>query len=132
MRIDESSEKPIFLQIAEGIEDAILSGAFPEEEQIPSITEFSLAYTINPATALKGINILAEGGILCKKRGVGMFVAEGAAEVLRVRRRSDFYQKYVQSLVAEAKRLHLAEGEVKQMVGQGFAAGTPQGQEGEV
>ena len=132
MRIDESSEKPIFLQIAEGIEDAVLSGAFPEEEQIPSITEFSLTCTINPATALKGINILAEGGILYKKRGVGMFVAEGAAEVLRARRRRDFYQKYVQSMVAEAKRLRLTEGEVKQMVAQGFAAGTPQGREDEV
>ena len=56
MKIDMNSEKPIFIQIAEGVEDGILTGMFPEEEQIPSITEFSVNYKINPATALKGIN----------------------------------------------------------------------------
>ncbi|HEX3039688.1 MAG TPA: GntR family transcriptional regulator, partial [Caproiciproducens sp.] len=44
-------EKSIYLQIAEKIEDAILSGAFREEEQIPSTTEFSVNMKINPATA---------------------------------------------------------------------------------
>ena len=52
MELDFNSEKPIFQQIAEGLEDSILSGAFPEESQIPSITEFSVLYKINPATAL--------------------------------------------------------------------------------
>ena len=52
---DES--RPIFLQLAEMLEDGIISGAFPEEGQIPSITEYSAALKINPATALKGINL---------------------------------------------------------------------------
>ena len=65
MELDFNSEKPIFQQIAEGLEDSILSGAFPEESQIPSITEFSVLYKINPATALKGINLLVgrRGGL---------------------------------------------------------------------
>ena len=58
MKINPDQEKPIFIQIAEGIEDGILTGAFPEGSQIPSITEFSVNYKINPATALKGINLL--------------------------------------------------------------------------
>ena len=70
MELDFNSEKPIFQQIAEGLEDGILSGAFPEEGQIPSITEFSVLYKINPATALKGINLLVEEGVVYKKRGV--------------------------------------------------------------
>ena len=78
MQINFDSDKPIFIQIAEGIEDAILTGAFEEESQIPSITEFSVTYKINPATALKGINILVDSGIIYKKRGVGMFVEKGA------------------------------------------------------
>ena len=77
MQINFDSDKPIFIQIAEGIEDAILTGAFEEESQIPSITEFSVTYKINPATALKGINILVDSGIIYKKRGVGMFVEKG-------------------------------------------------------
>ena len=80
MNINFDSEKPIFLQIADLISDAILSGAFDEESQIPSITEFSVNYKINPATALKGINILVDSGIVYKKRGLGMLVATGAVE----------------------------------------------------
>ena len=53
-RIDFDSETPIYIQIAEEMEDAILSGAFPEESQVPSTTEISATYRINPATVLKG------------------------------------------------------------------------------
>ena len=51
MELDFTGEKPIFQQIAEWLEDGILSGAFPEESQVPSITEFSVQYKINPAAA---------------------------------------------------------------------------------
>lgn len=61
-----------------------------EEEQIPSTTEISVSYKVNPATALKGINLLVEKGVIYKKRGLGMFVAEGAVEKLRQERQSDF------------------------------------------
>ena len=83
MLIRPDSEKPIFLQISQGLEDAILAGVYPEESQIPSITEFATTYKINPATALKGINLLVDAGIVYKKRGLGMFVAPGAVEKLR-------------------------------------------------
>ena len=103
MFIEFSDEKPIFIQIAEWIEDAILAGRYEEEQQIPSITEFSVACKINPATALKGINLLVDDGILYKKRGLGMFVANGAHEKLRTKRKELFYENYVISLVKEAK-----------------------------
>ena len=67
MQVDFETEKPIFVQIADGIEDAIVTGAFPEESRIPSITDFSVRYKINPATALKGISILVENGTIYKK-----------------------------------------------------------------
>lgn len=120
MQIDFDSNKPIFVQIAEGIEDAIISGAFAEESQVPSITDFSVIYKINPATALKGINILVEEGILYKKRGVGMFVKEGAARQLRLKRKELFYDNYILNLVAEAKRLQLSEEDIKNMIERGF------------
>ena len=82
-----TEDRPIFQQIAEQLEEAILSGAYPEESQVPSITEYSVQYRINPATALKGINLLVDAGLLYKKRGVGMFVASGAREKLRQSRR---------------------------------------------
>lgn len=83
-------DRPIFLQIAEMLEDAILTGAFPEGEQVPSTTEISVRYQINPATALKGVNQLVEAGILHKRRGVGMFVSTGAIQQLRKSAGSNF------------------------------------------
>ena len=113
--------RPIFLQLAEMLEEGIISGAYPEEGQIPSITEYSAALKINPATALKGINLLVDAGLVYKKRGVGMFVAQGAAQRLREKRKQGFYQHYVTGLVAEAKRLHIGKTELLGLVEQGFA-----------
>ena len=120
MKLDFESSKPIFLQIAEGIEDAILSGAFPEGQQIPSITELSASYKINPATALKGINLLVDENIVYKKRGLGMFVTEGAAEKLRQKRKESFYENFIKAMVEEAKRLEISREELKAMMERGF------------
>lgn len=115
-KIDFSGEKPIFLQIAEGLEDAVLSGALQEGEQLPSITELSVQYTINPATALKGINLLVDQGVAYKKRGVGMFVSEGARAILQKKRQGEFSARFVAALVAEAKRLGVARQALLDMV----------------
>ena len=120
MHIKFEDDRPIFIQIAEGIEDSILSGAFPEESQIPSITEFSVNYKINPATALKGINLLVDQEIVYKKRGVGLFVAEGAVRKLRQKRKDTFYQDYIEAMIAEARRLELSAAEIKEMIEKGF------------
>ena len=108
-------EKPIFLQLAEQLEDGILSGAYPEGSQVPSITEYAATYKINPATALKGINQLVNAGLLYKKRGIGMFVAEGAQENLR-KQRSD----YVEKMVREAKGLGLTLAQLTDLIRRGF------------
>ena len=120
MELDLTAEKPIFQQIAEWLEDGILSGAFPEEGQIPSITEFSVLYKINPATALKGVNLLVDEGVVYKKRGLGMFVTKGAVETLRAKRKEGFYNHYVASMVQEAKRLGIGLEELTQLVRRGF------------
>lgn len=120
MKLDLGQEKPIFIQIAEGIEDGILTGAFPEESQIPSITEFSVNYKINPATALKGINLLVDEEIVFKRRGVGMFVAKGAVSKLQKKRQNQFYDNYVSRLVEEAKRLGITSDEIIAMIERGF------------
>ncbi len=120
MFLNFDSERPIFIQIAEGIEDAILTGAYEEESQIPSITEFSATYRINPATALKGISMLVDEGILYKKRGLGMFVASGAVEKLKGKRKDLFYDNYIGSLIEEAKRLQLTKEDIISMLERGF------------
>ena len=115
-----TDDRPIFQQIAEQLEEGILSGAYPEESQVPSITEYSVQYRINPATALKGINLLVDAGLLYKKRGVGMFVSPGAREQLRRQRRERFYQDYIQRMVREARNLRLTDQELLALLERGM------------
>lgn len=118
---DES--RPIFLQLAEMLEDGIISGAFPEEGQIPSITEYSAALKINPATALKGINLLVEEGLIYKKRGVGMFVSTGAREKLLQKQRESFYVNLAKPAAREARALGLSLEELQKMMERGYNDG---------
>ncbi len=120
MRLDFNSEKPIFLQIADEIEEGIFIGAFPEETQVPSTTEISTTFKINPATVLKGMNRLLDEQIVYKKRGVGVFVSTGALETIRNKRRDQFYHTYVESLIAEAKKLGLSRSEILQYLEKGM------------
>ena len=115
-----SDDRPIFQQIAEQLEEGILSGAYPEEGQVPSITEFAVLYRINPATALKGVNLLVDAGLLYKRRGVGMFVSPGAREQLLLARRERFYQDFIQRLVREARNLGLTDGELRALLERGM------------
>lgn len=113
-------DQPIFQQLAHQLENGILSGAYPEGSQVPSITEYSVLYKINPATALKGINLLVDAGLLYKKRGIGMFVAKGAQEQLRRQRRESFYRDFIDKAIKEAKNLGLTESELTEMMKRGF------------
>ena len=116
MKLSFNSDKPLFLGVAEWVEDAILDDIFVEETQVPSITEISVQYNINPATALKGINLLVDSGLLYKKRGLGMFVAIGARSKLLESRRQQFSGDYVDPLVSEAKRLEVSHTDLQNMV----------------
>ena len=89
------NDRPIFLQIAELIENAIIDGSLPEETQVPSTNELAAFHRINPATAAKGVNQLVDDGTLYKRRGIGMFVSPGARDKLRARRREEFADQYV-------------------------------------
>ncbi|GAA5200036.1 GntR family transcriptional regulator [Rugosimonospora acidiphila] len=108
--------RPIFLQIAEQLENSIIDGSLPEETQVPSTNELAAFHRINPATAAKGVNQLAADGTLYKKRGIGMFVSPGARAKLRDRRRDEFADQYIRPLLAEARKLGLNTAEVKAML----------------
>lgn len=121
MKIDFGSQTPIFLQLSQGLEDEILSGVYREGEQIPSITELAASYKINPATALKGINLLVDAGIVYKKRGIGMFVSQGALQLLKEKRQDEFFQQYVLPMVQETKRLSIQPETLRDWIERGFA-----------
>ena len=82
MKLILNEDEPIFIQISKAIEDEILTDNIKEDEQVPSTTELSRLYNINPATVLKGMNILVDKNVLYKKRGLGMFVSSGAKNTI--------------------------------------------------
>ncbi len=111
-----NDQSMIYLQIARMLEDDILRGIYQEGEQVPSTNELARSYNINPATAAKGINLLVADGILYKKRGIGMFVAPGAGETVRQKRKDAFYDGFVKPLVKEGSSLSLTREELLAMV----------------
>ena len=111
-----NEEKSIYLQICDRIETDILRGVLLEGERVPSTNELARLYTINPATAAKGLGILVDRGILYKKRGLGMFVADGAAEAIRLRRKREFMEIKLRDLLAEARSLGITNGELIAML----------------
>ena len=111
-----NEQSALYLQVAQMLEDGILRGIYPAEEQVPSTNELARAYKINPATAAKGINLLVDQGVLYKRRGIGMFVAPGAAAAIAARRKAAFYQDYVIALAKEAASLGIGAEELAQMV----------------
>jgi DNA-binding transcriptional regulator YhcF (GntR family) len=116
LRLDENSTTPLFIQISEIIEDMILDEEFKEEGQIFSTNQLAESFKINPATARKGFNILVEENIIYKKRGVGMFVKEGAKEIIKEKRKKHFKENFLYNLIAEAKKLNITKEEIISMI----------------
>ncbi len=123
MNIDTSGEIPIFIQIAEQLEDSIFTGVFQEEEKIPSTNEISALFNINPHTVLKGMNMLVDQGIIYKKRGLGMYVREGAVQKIRTKRQGEFLAKYVEPLVKEANKLSISKEDLFELIERGYDNG---------
>ena len=111
----------IYLQIAAMLEDNIVRDLLLEEEQAPSTNELAKAFSINPATAAKGLNLLVDEGILYKKRGIGMFVAAGSKQKIIQKRKDSFFETYVRSLVDEARTLAIGKEELMAMIEQAAA-----------
>ncbi|TMW71435.1 GntR family transcriptional regulator [Alteribacter natronophilus] len=109
-------KKPIFLQIRDRIADQIVNGQLQEHDQIPSTNQLVHFYKVNHITVSKGITLLVDDGILYKKRGVGMFVEEGAKETLMKQRKEAFAEEYLLPMMQEAEKLQLSEEEINRLM----------------
>ncbi|MGI6407085.1 MAG: GntR family transcriptional regulator [Syntrophaceticus sp.] len=114
--MDIVGDKPIYVQISEWLENEILCGNIKENKKIYSQYQLAEMFNINPATAAKGINILADQNILYKKRGLGMFLAANAKEKIQYRRKNYTLKRLVDEVVVEARRLGVHEGELISMM----------------
>ncbi len=110
------TDRPLFVQIAEEIENQIVSGALLEGSMAPSTNALASFYRINPATAAKGMRLLQDEGIIERRRGLGMFVTKGAHKKLLAKRRASIHEEYVKPLVTEARVIGLHTDDLIEMV----------------
>jgi GntR family transcriptional regulator len=90
MTLRSSHEKPVYVRLREVIADAILSGRYGDGDSLPSVRAFAAEQGANPLTVAKAYQGFQDEGLIVVKRGVGMFVAQGAQARLRTAQRSDF------------------------------------------
>ena len=112
--LDESL--PIFQQIAQIIRNNIIEGIVMEGERVPSENELSSFYNISRATVRKGLQTLADEEIIYKKRGIGMFVVEGAKEKLLNERKKQYKKEYIRPLLEEGNRLGISVDKVIELI----------------
>ena len=118
MNLNSDSTKPIYVQIAEWIENEIIADKFKSDEKVYSQYQLADLFNINPATAAKGLTILVEETILYKRRGLGMFVTPEAKMMILEKRRNDTLTRMAMELILEARRLHVTEAELIQLIKQ--------------
>ncbi|WP_042334742.1 GntR family transcriptional regulator [Desulfosporosinus meridiei] len=114
--LNADNMKPIYIQIAEWLEVEILNNNLQADERIYSQYQLADMFTINPATAAKGLNLLADEDIVYKKRGLGMFVSPNAKQFILTKRRKQVLEQMIKELVIESKRLGVSENELIKMI----------------
>ena len=124
MQFHFNESTPLYQQIASQLEEMIFTGGFDEGSQVPSTTQLSQQLHINPATVLKGMNILVDAGLIEKHRGRGMFVRTGARQKILEERKERFYKDYVKTLLVEAHKLGINKQHLVELIERGEHDGT--------
>lgn len=124
MQFHFNESTPLYQQIASQLEEMIFTGGFDEGSQVPSTTQLSQQLHINPATVLKGMNILLDAGLIEKHRGRGMFVRTGARQKIMEERKESFYKDYVKTLLVEAHKLGINKQHLVELIERGEHDGT--------
>lgn len=102
-----SAGRPVYLKLRDQIAAAILDGTFAEGAMLPSVRAYAAAEAANPLTVAKAYQQFQAEGLVQVQRGVGMFVATGAAETLRARERAAFLRHEWPEIRVRMRRLHL-------------------------
>lgn len=111
--MDFNQHKPIYLQIAEQIEDKILSGALKADERIDSVREMATALGVNPNTVMRSYEFLERGEVIYNKRGVGFFISTEAREKIKFSRKKNFLENEIPTLFA---KMNLLEVDIEEVV----------------
>jgi len=103
MEFDDN--KPIYLQIADGICEKALSGQFKPGDRIPSVREWAASIGVNPNTVARSYDTLTDRGVIFNKRGIGFFLAEDAVSLIRNEERRKFIEEEFPAFRSRAELL---------------------------
>lgn len=110
--MDWNDDQPIYRQLREKIVALIMSGAFKESEPLPSVRQVSSDYQINHITVSKAYQELVDMGLVEARRGMGMYVLEGARQKLHSIEKEKFMSSEVPALLARMKQLGISKKEL--------------------
>jgi GntR family transcriptional regulator len=102
-----SEERPVYLRLRDLIAARILDGAVRDGDPLPSVRSLAAEFGANPLTVAKAYQTFQEEGLIVVRRGVGMFVAPGAAAKLKTAERRDFLDNRWPAIAAHMRRLEL-------------------------
>ena len=99
--------RPVYLRLRDMIAARIIDGSVAEGAALPSVRSLAAEYGANPLTVAKAYQTFQDEGLVIVKRGVGMFVAPGAASKLRDNARKEFLEQSWPKIAAHIRRLDL-------------------------
>jgi GntR family transcriptional regulator len=102
-----SEERPVYLRLRDTIAVMILEGKVREGDPLPSVRSLAAEHGANPLTVAKAYQTFQDEGLVVVRRGVGMFVAQGAAERLLATERKEFLEQRWPAVTAQIRRLGL-------------------------
>lgn len=110
-----NDDRPIYLQIASRICDEILAGVYVEGGRIPSVRDYAVEMEVNANTAAHSYTYLEQQGVIEARRGQGYFVTSDSKNIIRERRKSDFFSSVVPSFFANLDLLGIGFGEIEKL-----------------
>lgn len=119
MQIQWDDSQPIYLQLRDRVQNMILEGNLVEGEALPSVRTVSAEYQLNPITVSKAYQLLVDDQLAVKKRGLGMFVVDGAKDKLLQQERELFLTAELPALLRKLKRLHITREELLEALDKG-------------
>ena len=102
-----SEERPVYLRLRDSISALILEGKVRDGDPLPSVRSLAAEFGANPLTVAKAYQSFQDEGLIVVRRGVGMFVAPGAAVRLKEAERRDFLDNRWPAIAAHMRRLEL-------------------------
>jgi len=107
MQISWNDRDPIYRQLHDRLLDMILEGVYRDGDALPSVRQVSSDHRINPITVSKAYQMLVEEDLVEKRRGLGMYVLEGARDKLTVGERQRFLEEEWPLILEKIQRLGL-------------------------